>query len=168
MYFDGTGDYITAAADVGKFGTDDFTIETWLRSSSWNKALFRKTTSTSSSSPPSISVYIASATILIGVNSGTADGTWMSASNPFTLNTWGHLAITRVSGLVNVYADGSRIISTTRAVNVDNDITFRIGEWRNSTEYFTGYLQDFRITKGLARYTAADETSNIPSAPLEG
>jgi len=168
MYFDGTDDYITAGADAGNFGTGDFTIETWLRSGSWDKGLFRKTTSGSSGSPPSISVYIASETIYIGVNSGTADGTWMTATNPFTLNTWGHLAITRVSGLVNVYADGSRIISATRADNVDNDITFRIGEWRNAHGYFTGYFQDFRITKGLARYTAADETSNIPSAPLEG
>jgi len=26
----------------------------------------------------------------------------------------------------------------------------------------------FCITKGLARYTAADESANIPSAPLKG
>ena len=165
MYFDGTGDYITAAADAGNFGTGDFTIETWLRPSGWGRALFRKTTSTSSSSPPSISVYMASGSILIGVNSGTADGTWMSATNPFTLNTWGHLAITRVSGLVTVYADGSSIVSATRTANVDNDISFKIGEWRNSTEYFSGYIQDFRITKGLARYTA---NFTPPTASLEG
>jgi hypothetical protein len=33
---------------------------------------------------------------------------------------------------------------------------------------FEGYMQDVRVTIGLARYTAADETSNIPTAPLEG
>jgi hypothetical protein len=46
---------------------------------------------------------------------------------------------------------------------------FIIGKSQPATErYMQGYIQDFRITQGLARYTAADETSNIPSAPLEG
>ena len=31
-----------------------------------------------------------------------------------------------------------------------------------------GYLSDVRITKGLARYTAADESANIPSEALKG
>ena len=38
----------------------------------------------------------------------------------------------------------------------------------NDTNSFKGNISDGRLTVGLARYTATDETSNIPAAPLKG
>ena len=165
MYFDGTGDYVTIEADAANFGTGDFTIEMWLYPTESNNAIFRKTTSTGSASPPSLSVYVAGTTPLVGVNSGTADGSWITASSSFSNNAWNHFAITRNSGTVTIWINGNSAGSATRTADVDNNITFRLGEWRNSSENYKGYIQDFRLTKGLARYTA---NFTPPTASLEG
>ena len=163
VYFDGSGDTLILPAEVMNFGTGDFTIETWIRPSVFDRGLFRKTTYTDAASPPSISVYMASTTLYVGVNTGSAAGSWISVSNPFTLDTWAHFAIVRDSGTVKIFVDGTLLTSASNSVNVDNTITVRIGEWRNASEYFYGYLEDFRITKGYARYTS---TFTPPTAAL--
>ena len=165
MYFDGTGDYVYIDADVANFGTGDFTIEMWLYPTESDNGIFRKTTSTGSSSPPSLSVYVVGTTPLVGVNSGTADGSWITASSSFSNNAWNHFAITRNSGTVTIWINGNSSGSATRTADVDNNITFRLGEWRNSSENYKGYIQDFRLTKGLARYTA---NFTPPTEPLKG
>jgi len=165
VYFDGGGDYIILDPEVANFGTGDFTIEMWLYPTESSNAIFRKTTSTGSASPPSVSVYVSGTTPLVGVNSGSADGTWITASSSFTNNAWNHFAITRESGAVKIWIDGSSAGSATRNVNVSNTTTFRLGQWRSSSEDYKGYIEDFRITKGLARYTA---NFTPPSATLDG
>ena len=162
IYFDGSGDTLILPAEAMNFGTGDFTIETWIRPSVFDRGLFRKTTYADSLSPPSISVYMASTTLYVGVN-GSSTGAWISASNPFTLNTWAHFAIVRDSGTVKIFVNGTLLTSASNSVNVDNATTVRIGEWRNASEYFNGYLEDFRLTKGYARYTA---NFTPPTAPL--
>lgn len=72
------------------------------------------------------------------------------------LNAWSHVAVVRASGVISVYANGD-LVNTP----VSNSATipcsqFLIGSASNSasTTGINGYLDDLRITKGVARYTA--------------
>ena len=154
VVFDGNDDRLEFSADVANFGTGDFTIEMWMYPTEYGNGLFNKTTETGASSPPSVSVYMTSSAFLIGVNSGSATGSWDTASSVAALNQWSHFAMTREGTSLKAFLNGTSILSTTNSANVDNNITFNLGKWRNSTEHFNGYMQDVRLTKGLARYTA--------------
>lgn len=51
------------------------------------------------------------------------------------------------------------------AINTTNSNPLRIGADRNNSSWYNGYLDDFRITKGVARYTSAFTPAIIP--PME-
>ena len=154
IYFDGTGDAVTASSTVANFGTNDFTIEMWVYPTATGRGMLTKTVYTGSLSPPSISIYNAASNLLVGVNEGNTAGSWNTCSAPLLSNQWSHLALTRQGTTLRVFLNGISILNTTNSANVDNNVTFNIGKWRNTSEYFMGYMQDFRITKGLARYTS--------------
>lgn len=89
--------------------------------------------------------------------------------------TWYHIALCRdANNLVQCWLDGTRLSSSyTKTATYAADYTIIGGEANasdGSTTYstFNGYIQDLRITLGIARYTAADESSNIPSSALKG
>jgi hypothetical protein len=76
-------------------------------------------------------------------------------------NEWVHLAICRASGSTKMFVNGTQSGSTYSDSNVYLNSAnrpliasngFTIG---GSPSYFTGYIDDLRITKGIARYTAA-------------
>jgi len=97
----------------------------------------------------------------------------VQSPNAVSLDTWYHLAFSRTSsGVYNVYIDGTRYSTFTESATYqsagDVMVIGNSGTGSVPSRFLDGYMQDIRITQGLARYTAADETSNIPSAPLEG
>ena len=149
---DGSGDYLSAGTSVGNFGTGDFTVEMWLYPISYNRGLFSKTTNTSGSSPPSISAYMTSTALLVGVNSGSATGSWNTCSALPALNQWSHLAICRSGTDLRCFLNGTSILNVTNSADVDNSDTLRIGYWR-LTNQFEGYMDDIRFS-GVARYTS--------------
>ena len=85
-----------------------------------------------------------------------------------SLNTWYHYALVRNGTDISMYIDGTKVgTSLTTSTAVDSTtIRFAVG---GPGEYaglqFQGYIQDFRISKGLARYTS---NFTVPSAPLKG
>jgi hypothetical protein len=84
-----------------------------------------------------------------------------------TENTWSHVAIVRNGNNYNVYVDGVSRFNTTNSNEVQTGTNnLHIGD---VTPYNNGalnfYIQDFRITKGLARYTA---NFTPPTAELQG
>lgn len=97
-----------------------------------------------------------------------------------TDDAWNHYAVVRTSGVVNVYYNGARktIISGTAGVNTVNlPITRSLkdgydsgisigGAYNNETvgAELTGYIDDFRITNGLARYSGS--SFNVPTKPF--
>ena len=83
-----------------------------------------------------------------------------------TENTWSHVAIVRNGNNYNVYVDGVSRFNTTNSNEVQTGTNnLHIGD---KTPYNNGvlnfYIQDFRITKGLARYTA----NFTPPTELQG
>tara|TARA_R100000008_G_scaffold80288_1_gene62585 strand:- start:17 stop:1153 length:1137 start_codon:yes stop_codon:yes gene_type:complete len=88
-------------------------------------------------------------------------------------DTWHHIAIVSDGTDYDIYLDGSRISSDagdSRQIN-SND-TFIIGAELDSGpstgNYFSGYIDDFRITNAVARYSGASFTLPTTHLTSEG
>lgn len=153
-YFDGSGDYLTMPSNVANFGLDDFTVECWIYPIVWNNGAL--IIGGSSNNMLQFGRYSTSNNLgvaLLGV-------TWLinDAALPPT-ETWTHVAVTRQSGVMKIWINGTQSGSTYD----DNTLDFsaaanRIGG--NGSSDFNGYIDDIRITKGVARYTA---NFNVPT-----
>jgi hypothetical protein len=168
--FDGNSDYITIANDEAYgFGTGDWTIETWLyctKTGGFNAIFDTRVGTGTQTGSFGMGMYTTGKVQLYasGFHYYPQGG-----SDTLSFNTWQHLAVVKNSGTTTMYFNGTAA-STTYSDSRDygSSQPVQIGKDDTTSNYFGGYMQDFRITKGLARYTASDETANIPSAPLKG
>lgn len=90
-------------------------------------------------------------------------------SHTFALNTWYHLAFSRASGVARAFVDGTQIGSSLS--NSDAFVPTVPGPvWIGKLNiggiaaWFPGWIDDLRITKGVARYTA---NFAVPTAAFE-
>jgi len=150
MYFDGTGDYLTIPTNPGfVFGTGDFTIEAWFYIVSGAVGAIFDTRSGASGITPLL--YFSSSTLRYYMNGGDqiTSGTTLSAA------TWYHVALVRNSGSSKMYLNGAQTGSTyadTNNFTLTN--TINIGRGNDGNNVLNGYIDELRITKGFARYTA--------------
>lgn len=73
----------------------------------------------------------------------------------FTTGQWYHIAVTRSSGVIRGFVNGTLLSgSVTNAASLlsNNALEASIGYSSNT---WRGYIDDFRLTKGVARYTSA-------------
>ena len=83
------------------------------------------------------------------------NGTPTNASSHPTINTWNHIAVSRSGSSLKVFLNGISVISLTNSVNFSRGgaligtVTETIGAYG-----INGYIDDLRVTKGVARYTA--------------
>ena len=150
-YFDGSADYLDISGSSLLSFPGAFSIQGWVRpdfvNTSYrtvceigtyaNGVLFRTSVSTSTND----SVYVN------GVNLG-------NISSSFAAGTWAYFSITRnASNLVEVAIDDTVVKSATvtGTINSSNG-GLRIGRaLHTSGQDLSGYVDDFRITKGVAR-----------------
>ena len=92
-----------------------------------------------------------------------------TGSGVISPDTWHHIAIVRSNSNGYIFVDGQEEGSTTSMADPNNFYHWRIGDRVPSAPSANypvyGYMEDFRITKGLARYTS---NFTPPSAELEG
>ena len=66
-----------------------------------------------------------------------------------TVNTWAHIAVSRVSGTTSLFVNGSRVGSAyTDSNDYGNTKPLKIGANLNGADAFTGYIDEIRILKG--------------------
>ena len=172
--FDGTGDYISAEDDASfSFGTGDFTVECWLfhqnASASYYDLIGTARNSAYMGSNRGgwiFSYYHNAGTVKFGYQYSSS---WVS-ENSFTqtlnADTWYHLAISRQGNQLKCFVDGTQVGSTiTNSSNIISTEPLTIGTGAGTSTYVNGYMQDVRITRGLARYTA---NFTPPTAELQG
>jgi hypothetical protein len=149
IYFDGVGDYLTSAttSETMELGTGDFTLECWLypTSTSGYSIIFDHGATVSD-----ISFGLKATTLQPYLYTG---GFAINGSSNAQLNVWQHIALVRNSGTITIYLNGIGIGSTSTVYNYTAQ-NFMIGGAHDGLSFFMGYMQDFRITKGLARYTS--------------
>lgn len=166
ILLDGNGDYLSIANNnVFNFGVGNFTIEMWIRAASLSNSPFLYQKLTPGGNGTGWFVELGSSGQIYFGNSttGGAFATW--AGTGITTNTWHNITVTRVGFVLSAFVNGTLLSSQASsqwANSVDNTEAVAIGSWRptNTAFDFNGYIDELRITKGVARYT----TSFTPSA----
>jgi len=149
--FSGTGQQITVAnsSDFNLLGSD-YTIELWLfaTSSALGGLIVRGS-------------YVNNTGYALYFNGSRVDlyyGQGLLATNTGTLNLnkWHHVAVVQSGSSQKIYVDGT-LSATGSLSRSDNNSNLDIGHSATSWDQnyvFSGYLQDVRIYKGVAKYTS--------------
>lgn len=164
--FDGTGDYIQISDSVHTdFGTGDFTIEEHVRFNSLGSlpAAFYDNDDTATVTSGIIIVQQTSSIFRVRILGTDYDFSWTPSTG-----TWYHVAVSRSGSSLRAFVEGSQIGTTqTNSSNITNSLTARFGLRQSGIQGLNGWLDDIRITKGVARYTA-DYTPSIIPFPNRG
>jgi len=156
-YFDGVGDYLTIPNNTAfNLSGGSYTIECWIypygNYTTYNCIIAKRAASTA------WQIYLDLTTGYLRFWNGTTD---FNTNVTPTTNTWNHIAVVYNSPIINLYLNGiNRLSSST--VNSDVNATIAIGNVIGNSEYFYGYMDELRITKGVARYTSNFTPSSIP------
>ena len=159
--FDGSDDYLTGPSNDAdfNFGTGDFTIEAFAYPVE----------------PRTGTIFCYRSNNSDGVIVIQNIGQWFAkvgytsvAAGTVTVNSFSHIAAVRASGVLTLYVNGTSVGSNSNATdNITGSASHvvRIGAPSESTSslQWNGYIDDLRITKGVARYTA---NFTPPTAPF--
>jgi len=164
MAFDGTGDYLfLPSSNILELGSGDYTIEFWLYATSLSGS-FSGVIDTRTSAGVSTNgfyIYFSTSQLIFAAN-GSSIVTYSS----FPTGVWKYVAITRSGSATNntkLFIDGTQQSQGTNTTNFTQTSRFVVGTTYPLTgDYLNGYLQDLRITKGVARTITASPTSAFP------
>ena len=172
--FDGTGDYVDTP-DHADFdvGAGDFTIDCWIKrnsSGAWNR-ICGQVDSTPTYSTLSWFLQINDTDHLTGgIYTGTT-AKEATATGTIADTNWHHVALVRYGNTITLYkngvADGTADVTGVTANNSAYKPTVgRLGEYTLTT--FNGWIDEFRFSKGIARWTANFEVPTAEYRPGGG
>ena len=152
LKFDGTGDYLTwPALQSTTFGTGDFTVEFWINFSNSSGSSFYVIDTRNSGQTTNWAVFRPLGNTLDWFN-GTTQFTGPTFT---TTGTWTHVAYSRSGTSLRLFVNGTLTNTFTDSANYSTAPTIAyIGSRYSAAEQLNGYIDDLRITKGIARYTA--------------
>jgi len=164
MYFDGTGDYLTApTSPVYDFSSGNFTIEVWYYPtiSNPNAGIFSKRANGSVYAPFSLEFSSSLAPVFLASTSGSNWDINITSSVSCTQNAWNYIAVTRSGSTFTIYVNGSSGgTGSSSSALMTNTSSISVGAAAaDGTRVLTGYLDDFRVTKGFARTVTSSPTA---------
>jgi hypothetical protein len=175
------GDYLGVPSSTAfSFGTGDFTLEAWIRPTSYPQdnagayvsTIFGRQQSGDHCFRFDLNGTSSSLTGLTFVGfPDNGDGSSLSANYSFSLNTWYHIAVSRVSGILYLFINGTLLNSggtsfTTTIKDSSNEMRIGALNFDNTYKFqFFGLIADARITKGIGRYSSSftSPTSEFPN-----
>ena len=146
--FDGSGDYARTATSFPGFGTDDFTIEWWAYQTATASyaMIFAQGYGTTGIG----SHFRNTGDITVSRPGSAIDHTF--ASGVDTANTWYHVALTRSVETMRCYVNGVEKGNGANTTNYQAGNLFLGIDGNGTSSPYTGYIEDFRISKGVVRY----------------
>lgn len=169
--FNGLNSYLTFKGGAGTYNGasiagngifyvgNTFTIETWIypttlvaSTSYWNIILGDVNTTTVTSLFWSVNLTSTGLPAFIWY-----DGTTKSCVGTTTvpLNAWTHLAFVSTNGVLKIFVNGvSETLTGTTTITLPSGTTGALSSGVDRTRYWAGYLDDLRVTNGVARYSA--------------
>jgi hypothetical protein len=158
MKFDGTGDYLTIPTNTALvLGTADFTIEGWVyfNTVAGAQTIWDQRPAATNGAYPVI--YMNGALMIWYINSAA-----QITSGSLTTGVWYYFAVTRASSVTKMFINGAQVGSNYTDTNNYLSGQNLIGIANTSAAFLNGYLQDFRITRGVAR-TITTPTAAFPT-----
>jgi hypothetical protein len=150
--FDGTDDAITVtdANNDLDIGTNDFTIEFWVRFNDVTGAQilvdFRQ------SAPDNISPVIQKTAGHL-FSYSVEGGAVITGTTTVLVDTWYHVAVSRYNGITKMFVDGTQegddYTDTNNYISVTSIV---IAARYTIASFFNGYMDEFRFTNGIAQY----------------
>lgn len=155
LHLPGSGSYLsinTSGTDNLVFGTGDFTIEGYIRTTTAGKVVFDMY-----SGSTGWQLFINGSGVLVWYAGTTAVKT---GTIVVTNNEMRHVAVTRSSGVIRLFVDGAEDgVGVSNSTNHSVRLSpFSIGAQvisRNAAYDFVGYVDEVRVTKGVAVYTSS-------------
>jgi hypothetical protein len=151
MAFDGSGDYLKTNATP--IGSGDFTVEFWVyplqRTNNSFPGLFDCRSSGSDTN--GFGLYFeggGSGALILRI--GGSNNTISSSLVP--IGSWTHVAVSRQSGTLKLYINGTSVVSVSNTTDYSRTVHYLGATFDAYTANV--YMNDFRVTKGVARYTA--------------
>lgn len=142
------------------FGTGDFTVEGWFYITTVVGGPYLVANMAASGSQGWYLTTDSSANgrVVWGDN-GTVNATYFGGSSGNFAAAFEHIAVARASGTLRIFRGGvlqhTQASHTTNYVRGSADSTISFGSRTNTGNIVNGWVDEVRITKGVARYTAA-------------
>lgn len=166
IYFNGSTDYLASPQTTSlTFGTGNFTVEFWMYFTGASVA-GEYDIIEANPAAGSFQIYISASTQ--GLKWGTYGSTsfLIAAAGSIPVGRWTHVAISRSgtgAGQTLAFVNGSQTLSTADGNNYTG-VGFGIGGRNTGVQFFTGYLSNIRVVKGVAVYTG---NFTVPTSPLQ-
>jgi len=148
IYFDGSGDYLYTVNPCVP-NTGDFTLEMWIYPTSTAGYQIIYSQYTYGSSGGNFELLWDEFNEKFNVN--FRGSTVLTSSSTFSLNTWHHLAIERYGSAITMYVNGNSQATVTNSQSILQTASY-IGTRSLLDGFFSGYIDDLRITRGYAVY----------------
>ena len=142
-----SGKAISSVSAADAFGTGDFTVEFWIRPTSWGTNLIYDTRTAATEVCPSI--YYTAGTLRYYVN-----GADRITGDSVATGAYAHIALARSGTSTKLFIDGVQTGSTYSDSNnyVNDRMTWGDASYTAGNS-IDGRIDEARITKGVARYT---------------
>jgi hypothetical protein len=171
LFFNGTSDYVYAGrpSPAYDFGTGDFTVEFWVYplsgpAGTYNPAFYTHNSTGGAAWNANGGFRIHHGNVLFS-NSGQ-----LNYSSAITNNVWTHMALVRSGNTMTMYKNGVANGTLTYTIAAGSPLcqpALAISDSADTggREYLNGYIDDLRITKGIARYTGTftPPTASFPT-----
>ena len=165
LALDGEEDYvgITSNNDFG-FGTDDFTVEGWIypTTSTGFRSLFDFRAG--AGVDDAVALYLNGSNQPYLYVSGSIQ---IQSATSLNLNAWNHVAVARNGANTKLFLNGTQVGSTwSDSTDYGTTKPLIIGsQYDGTTSYFEGFIDEVRVSKGVAKYTAG---FGVPGAEFVG
>jgi hypothetical protein len=165
--FDGTGDYLSLANSADwDMGTGDFTIDFWIRRNG-SQGVQTGIWGPATNAGTGWGVNFGDTGAGLGTTNGIVLFTRTGGGNTVRCNsagviisdaTWTHIAVVRSGNTATIYYDGAAVQSASvTGITFDSAGTGAVIGRRltdDNAQYFNGWIDEFRVSKGVARWTA--------------
>lgn len=168
-YFDGAGDYLTLPSNQSAFtmGTGDFTVEMWVYTSSLavGQTFYDTMNGGDSGGSGRFAMQLSTGGT---VQLFTGAGSIFTSGGTLAINTWYHIAYSRISNSGKLYVNGNQVNTTytdnnNYVVGTSSRPIIGINAYDSSTNPMLGSISNLRVVKGVGVYTGA---FTPPASPL--